>query len=245
MPDRRVHRGPHPDDLKLFARETWPLLATAIDDLCWLLSRGYPTDAARKLVGDRYHLTARQRIAVERCSCSEASAAGRRSRQATAEAIRGRPLWLDGYNVLTTVEAALSGGVILAGRDGCYRDMASMHGSYRKVVETLPALEHLGRTAAELGLSECRWYLDRPVSNSGRLRAILEQVGADHGWPWHAELVQDPDGLLAQSGQLVATADSAILDQCTAWFNLARETIARHVPDALIPDLGPARAAAD
>jgi hypothetical protein len=117
--------------------------------------------------------------------------------------------------------------------------MASMHGSYRKVVETLPALELIGRTAAELEIGECRWYLDRPVSNSGRLRTILEQVGQRHGWPWHAELVQDPDGLLADSGQIVATADSAILDRCTAWFNLAQETITRYVPDALIPDLGP------
>jgi len=40
--------------------------------------------------------------------------------------------------------------VILAARDGAYRDMASMHGSYRKVAETLPALELLGRTIAAL-----------------------------------------------------------------------------------------------
>ena len=60
-------------------------------------------------------------------------------------ALRNRPLWLDGYNVLTTVEAALGGGVILIARDGAYRDMASMHGSYRKVAETLPALKILGK----------------------------------------------------------------------------------------------------
>jgi len=53
MPDRRVHRGPHPDDLKLFAPDVWPLLVEAIDDLCWLLNRGYPTESARTLVGDR------------------------------------------------------------------------------------------------------------------------------------------------------------------------------------------------
>lgn len=238
MPDRRVHRGPHPDDLRLFAPDVWPLLAGAIDDLCWLASRGYPTDAGRKLVGDRYNLTARQRIAVERCSCSEDAIAARRSRQVPAEALRGRPLWLDGYNVLTTIEAALSGGVILAARDGCFRDMASMHGSYRKVVETLPALERIGQTTAELGASLCHWYLDRPVSNSGRLKCIIEQVGAAHGWPWRAELVQDPDSLLAECTEVVVTADSAILDRSAAWFNLARETIARHVPDAIIPNLG-------
>jgi hypothetical protein len=35
----------------------------------------------------------------------------------------------------------------------------------------------------------------------------------------------------------VATADSAILDRCSAWFNLARETIARGVPQACVLDL--------
>jgi len=178
MPDRRVHRGPHPDDLKLFAPDTWPLLVEAIDDLCWLLNRGYPTEAARKLVGDRYHLNARQRVAVERCSCSDASIAQRRSRHVSAESLRGRPLWIDGYNLLTTIEAALSGGVILVGRDGCYRDMASMHGSYRKVDETVPALELLGRRLAGLEVGPCTWYFDRPVSNSGRLKTILQQVRA-------------------------------------------------------------------
>ena len=79
---------------------------------------------------------ARQRTAVGRCCCSDAEAARRRSCQVGGERLCGAALWLDGYNVLTTIEAALAGGVILAARDGAYRDMASMHGSYRKVAET-------------------------------------------------------------------------------------------------------------
>ena len=88
---------------------------------------------------------------------------------------RDKQLLLDGYNVLTTIEAALSGGVVLACRDGCYRDMASIHGTYRKVEETPPALMLIGKIAAELGVASCLWYLDSPVSNSGRLK------GADPG----------------------------------------------------------------
>ena len=101
------------------------------------------------MVGDRYELVARQRTAISRCCCSEVEAA-RRQHPGRPRALAGAALWLDGYNVLTTVEAALAGGVILAACDGAYRDMASMHGSYRKVAETLPALELLGRTIAEL-----------------------------------------------------------------------------------------------
>jgi hypothetical protein len=239
MPDRRKHRGPHGEDARLFGIEAQPILRAAADDLCWLLSRGYPHDSALKLVGDRHELVARQRTAVSRCCCRDVDAALRRAHQVGAEGLAGTSLWLDGYNVLTSVEAALAGGVILAARDGAYRDMASMHGSYRKVAETVPALDLLGRTIAPLNVVECRWLLDQPVSNSGRLKGIIEAMAAARGWPWRAELLPNPDMPLANPTAgadtvVVATADSAILDRCPAWFNLARETIAQHVPDAWV-----------
>jgi hypothetical protein len=237
VPDKRIHRGPHPEDARLFGPDARPKLRQATSDLCWLLSRGYVNSSALKLVGDRYRLTARQRTAVERSACSDADRDRREAHRVDADRLKGRPLWLDGYNVLTTVEAALAGGVILGARDGTYRDMASMHGSYRKVAETRPALELLGREIEALGPSDCRWYLDRPVSNSGRLKKLIEQLAAEAGWTWTVELVADPDAILAQTGQVVATADSAILDRCGSWFNLARDTVTQHVPDAEIVDL--------
>ena len=72
-----------------------------------------------------------------------------------------------------------------------------MHGSYRQVSETRPALELLGQTSTDLGAAECRWFLDRPVSNSGRLKALMEELAAARGWPWRVELVPDPDAVLA------------------------------------------------
>lgn len=237
MPDTRSHRGPHPEDERLFAPDAWPRLRQAMADFCWLLGRHYAAPSALKLVGDRYQLAARQRTAIERAACSDAQAAERQARRVGPEQLAGRPLWLDGYNVLTTIEAALAGGVILAGRDGAYRDMASMHGSYRKVAETRPALELLGRAGAAFGAQPWVWYLDRPVSNSGRLKRVMEEVAAAHGWPWRVELVPNPDPLLAAASEIVATADSAVLDRCRAWFNLAGEVIIGHVPAATVIDL--------
>jgi hypothetical protein len=152
-------------------------------------------------------------------------------------ALAGQPLELDGYNVLTTVEAALAGGVILAACDGTFRDMASMHGSFRRVEETRPALELIGQMTAALGVSGCQWYLDRPVSNSGRLKTLMEEVARGHGWSWSVELVANPDAVLIASEQTIATADSAVLDRCRAWYNLARETVLRFIPGARIVDL--------
>lgn len=237
MPDTRKHRGPHPDDSELFAKSALPDLRTAVGDLAWLLSRGYALPSSLKLVGDRYALNARQRTAVSRCCCSEEDLARRQKHRVDPHDLSGEELWIDGYNVLTSLEAALAGGVILVGRDGCYRDMASMHGSYRKVAETVPAIEILGILLEEWNVSACRWLLDQPVSNSGRLKTILREAAEEHGWNWQIELVPDPDPILAGCDQIVATADSEILNHADRWFNLAKETIDRCVENVWLVDL--------
>lgn len=64
MPDTRSHRGPAPEDARLFARPMWPRLRQATRDLGWLLDHGYALNSAAELVGNRHTLTTRQRQAV-------------------------------------------------------------------------------------------------------------------------------------------------------------------------------------
>jgi len=237
MPDRRQHRGPHPRDRELFAPPTHAVLREAVSHLSWLLSRGYAEPSSLKLVGDRFHLTERQRTAVMRSSCSDDQRERRAAAMIPLESLRRQDLEIDGFNVLTTVEAALAGGVILHGRDGCYRDLASMHGNYRKVAETCPALVAIGRVLEQHEPRSCLWRLDRPVSNSGRLRRIIEGIAAEHGWAWAVQLDDDPDAPLRSTGNVVATADADILDSCGAWYNLARAVVQETIPGAMIVSL--------
>jgi len=237
MPDTRRHRGPHPADADLFGRNLQPVLRQAVSHLAWLLTREYPNAAALKLVGDRFQLSRRQRIAVQRSSCSDQSRDHRSHNRIPHDQFAGQSVAIDGFNLITTIEAALSGGVILRGRDGCCRDMASMHGNYRKVEETRPAIERIGRTLADCRIAGVRWYLDRPVSNSGRLCTLIRETAAQHNWPWSVELVPDPDRLLSRSRKIVATADSAILDLCSRWCNLACRVIQTQIPAAVILSL--------
>jgi hypothetical protein len=234
VPDKRTHRGPHPDDAHLFAPEMWPRLQAAVDDLSWLLGRGYASLSALKLVGDRYRLDQRQRMAVSRCACSDEARDRRQRSRVEPERLGGQTLWLDGYNVLTSVEAALAGGVILRARDGCFRDLASVHGNWRKVHETVPAIEIVGRFLARLGVAEAVWYLDRPVSNSGRLKTLLRTAAEEQSWVWTIELVPNPDKILTAAEHAIASADSGILDTCRQWVNLARAVIEASVPAARI-----------
>ncbi|HYP53983.1 MAG TPA: DUF434 domain-containing protein, partial [Pyrinomonadaceae bacterium] len=70
-PDRRQHRGAHPEDERLFAPSQVAALREAVGELSWLFGRGYAPRSAVKLVGDRHSLTGRQRLAVARAACSD------------------------------------------------------------------------------------------------------------------------------------------------------------------------------
>lgn len=237
MPDKRTHRGRHPEDARLFALSVWPLLKQATQDLSELLTKGYALKSSLKLVGDHYSLTQRQRIAIMRSSCADQDWDARFEKENNQDMLSGQVLLLDGYNIITTIEASLAGGVILRGRDKCLRDIAGMHGTYRKVEETIPAITLIGQEIASLDVMKCICYLDTPVSNSGRLKTLICQIASEQGWNWQVELVNSPDGVLARTEHIVVTSDSVILNRCRQWFNLSASVIDNYVPSAYIVDL--------
>ena len=234
MGDNRKHRGQHPDDSKLFAESAIPAIQQAVSDLEWLLSRGYSEKSSLRLVGDRFRLRERQRRAVRRSVCSDQDMELRARHRIEPDQMSGKVLLLDGFNVLITVESALSGGLIFEGRDTCYRDMASIHGSYKRVIETQQAILLIGRFLKLFEVSKAVWYFDQPVSNSGRLKTMLGEIAAKRDWPWEIHLVYNPDKVLIKSSEIVSSSDSLILNRSAGWLNLAREVIDRSIPDAQI-----------
>ncbi len=227
MSTRRKHRGPHPEDHRLFGEDQWPKLREATADLAWLWSRGYAQKSSIALVGDRFQLTARQRIAVGRSCCTDLQRERRQRKQHLAP-IAGEAVVIDGFNLITTLEAAFSGGVLLLGRDGCLRDMASMHGGYHLIGETLPAIGLLLHYLKKEEPDRVEILLDQPVSNSGRLaqtlRLTVHGLGLDPD-RWQAKVVGDPDAILGESENLVVTADSVVLDHASRWNNLALDLV--------------------
>jgi hypothetical protein len=221
----RKHRGPAPRDRELFAPARLPALRAAVGELSWLLSRGYADRSALKLVGDRHELTARQRKAVQRCACSDEAREARRARRVELRDLEGEAVHVDGFNALIVSESTLGGGVVLVGRDGAHRDLASVHGTWRRVAETGEVIDALGALLSPA--REVVWWLDRPVSNSGRLRRLLLDRAEPHGWPWRVEVVWDPDRELMRSDAIVATGDARILDAEVRWVDLPGALAAR------------------
>ena len=237
MPDKRTHRGPHPADKKLFTEGAISSLLRATADFSLLLTKGYAEKSALKLVGDRFSLTERQRIAVMRSACSDEQLASRKQRGVALTNLEGQSIAIDGYNVLITIEGAMSGGVILRGRDGCFRDLASVHGTYRKVTETIPAVELIGQFLREAGAGKALWLLDKPVSNSGRLKTLIGELAQKNNWDWEVKLLLSPDAELKKTGLIVASSDSVVLDDCGCWVNLATEIIKDKLSSAKVIDL--------
>ncbi|MHC4720764.1 MAG: DUF434 domain-containing protein [Planctomycetota bacterium] len=237
MPDKRTHRGPHPSDVKLFASSNIAALRLGLADYSFLLTKGYAEKSTLKLVGDKFSLTERQRLAIMRSACSDQQLASRQEREIEVGAVAGRRVAIDGYNVLITVEAAMSDAVIFKGRDGCFRDLASIHGTYRKVTETIPAVRLIGQFLHEVGVTDCLWLLDSPVSNSGRLKTLIGKHAGENGWNWEIELLISPDAKLIKSDLTVVSSDGVVLDRCKSWVNLARAIIEEKIPDAWLVDM--------
>jgi hypothetical protein len=247
MAKQQSHRGMAARDERLFDQRQLPALRAASRDLCWLLDRGYASHSATELVGNRHNLASRQRMAVSRCACSREAVLHRRQLEVTPIAVRGRELWLDGYNVLTVLESALAGGVVILGRDGCCRDIAGIHRRYRKVNETAPVFHMIGEIITGWGVKCCHWWLDKPVSNSGRLRTFILEAAAAAGWNMSVNLVFNPDKVLSESEHVIATSDGVVLDRCRHWVNLTRRIIVECIRQARLLELLPGEewAAAD
>jgi hypothetical protein len=220
MPDSRGHRGAHPEDKRDFAPACLARLRSAVDELSFLFERSYAPDAALKLVGDHHQLSARQRKAVLRASCAESARGERLRRRLTGPELAGAELVLDGFNVLITVEAWLSGAPLFRGRDTALRDLASVHGTYRSVEETERAAAWIVETLVRCQVRGTRMLFDRPVGNSGRTRALLEQTARAQGLLAQIELSDDVDRELVSSGLPVASSDAWILDQAAHWLDL-------------------------
>ncbi len=213
------------------------LLRGAVADLSWLLGRSYPPKASLKLVGDRYALRDRQRKALQRSAASDKEISDRLARRVEIDDLDGRAVIVDGYNVILTLEAALSGGILLLARDGVLRDLASLSAHYRKLAVTRPAVEILVRGLADCGVSGVECLLDRPVSNSARLKKLIETTAAELEAGWSVRLSARTDQDLKRSGDIVASADSAVLDACDRWVNLTRWLVETHLPGAWLIDL--------
>lgn len=122
------NRGKNTGDDALFgSQKQIEKLKSAVEDVHYLLSRGYAEKASVELVGNRYRLKTRQIQSVRGASASAAQIQNRKSKQLNISDLRNRVVYLDGFNVLILLESLLSEAYIFEGSDGCFRDLSEVH----------------------------------------------------------------------------------------------------------------------
>jgi hypothetical protein len=215
-----------------------PVLRLAVTELAWLLSRGYAASSSLKLVGDRHELRQRQRELVLRATCTDAQRIARAATRVSPQEVAGKPVYVDGFNLLITIEAALGKGLVFKSRDGALRDISSVHGTYRSVAETETALIAIGETLQAMRPSTVTWFFDQPVSNSGRLAQRLRALATRQAWSWEVALAMNPDQeLIDRKDGVLVSSDALILDHARHWLALSECVLIAQVPQYAWLDL--------
>ena len=105
--------------------------------------------------------------------------------------------------------------------DGTIRDLAALRGTYRIIPETEPAVRLLFSKLLEMKVESVHVLLDEPVSNSGRLKTLIAEIGEEYRFSLDIQILKDVDRVLYEKENVI-TSDSVILDHCGSWINLTR-----------------------
>jgi len=212
-----------------FSAESLMVLRKAQQEILWLLDRGYPIKNAVTFVGNHYLLSGRQRLALMRATAPTEAAAERRRKEAAD--CRGQTVNIDGLNLIITLEVALSGSPLIRCMDGTVRDLAGLRGTYRLIGKTDTAIRLTGDKLEAMKAAGAVFYLDSPVSNTGRLKTRIFELLGRRGFALSVELVNNADAVLKDK-PCVATSDAIILNECVSWVNLAAAIISESVDKA-------------
>ena len=110
--------------------------------------------------------------------------------------------------------------------DGCIRDLAALRGTYRVIPETAEGIRLVFDILQQADVQKVNILLDEPVSNSGRLKTLIADIGEAYPFALDIRILKDVDRELYQKENVI-TSDSIILDHCISWVNLTAECMKR------------------
>lgn len=206
----------------------------AAEDLRFLLNRGYPRETSLQLVGNRYNLDRDSRHLLRRGVFPHTVAVERSTKRVSLEKLMGKGLAIDGYNCIITLESALKGKAILLADDAFIRDISGVSGGYRETQETGEALGLIMDLLKEAGPRETIFLLDSPISGSGELAGRIRGLMGEGDIQGDAAAVKVPERIMASYEGIVASSDTAVIDQAAQVFDLAGYIIQQTLKTPLI-----------
>jgi len=200
-------------------------LQDAAEDFRYLLNRGYPRKGALELVGNRYCLTYDQRHLLHRGVFSNVDSESRRKKKIRIEGVRNKDLMIDGYNVIITIEAGLSGRPLILADDGFIRDISGLSGRFKKTEKTEKALQLVLGVLKKAKPYQTLFLFDAPISMSGKLAQEVRARLNREDLLGDARAVKVPEKILNGFRGIIATSDTAIIDQSEKVLDLAGDIL--------------------
>ena len=239
-------RGYTPEDERNFSPDAVERMRIASRHIQYLINEGYDLKQATVFVGNHFLLSERQRLAIMRRVAKDQDLAERKSKQLPLSELKGKEVWIDGFNTVITLEVLLSDSLLFTCMDGTIRDLAALRGTYRLIPETTEAVRLMFDILQEASVGKVNILLDEPVSNSGRLKSLIaetaeskysssliaETAEQNKSFDLDIRILRDVDRTL-YGKEGVITSDSIILDHCTSWFNLTSECLRRKGKQAI------------
>lgn len=206
----------------------------AVDDYRYLIKREYPQKATLKIIGDRYRLNRVQRTILYRgVYCGSLS---KRRKKRLSGKIKARELHIDCYNVVLTIANYMLGIPLYIGTDNLLRDAAESHGKAINDKFFHKALKLLLNYCEEQKAGSVNFFIDSPVSHSGKLALYIREELAKRGLAGEALTAKSADHeLIRVKSGVIATSDSVIIDKAEVeTVDLARMVLKKHYKPSFI-----------
>ena len=172
-------------------------------------------------MGNRYGLTSDERNLLHRGVFSSSDSESRRRKIISIKEVQNRDLAIDGHNVLITIEAGLSGRPLILADDGFVRDISGLSGSFKKTETTEKAIQLIVNFLEKVKPLQTLFLFDAPISNSGKLAQEVKSQLKRGNLPGDSMAVRVPEKVLIGFPGVIATSDTAIIDQSKKVLDLA------------------------
>jgi len=194
-------------------------------DFRYLLDRGYPRRASLDLIGNRYQLDSDERHLLHRGIFSKKDSLSRLKKKIPLKELKNKTIAIDGYNVLITLEAGLSGRPLILGDDGFIRDISGLSKNYKPSKKTEEALNLIFEILIKFKPNYILFLFDSPISRSGELAREVRESLSKKNLQGSALVLKVPESILIGFKGVVASSDTAIIDHSKAVIDLAGDIL--------------------
>jgi hypothetical protein len=137
--------------------------------------------------------------------------------------LRGRVVFVDGYNTSITTQSLLAGYPVYLCDDGFLRDTRGFFRSEKALQVTPSAFFEILDLLAAAGAARVEVLLDLQISRSGELAREVRGMMAKRALPGAAWCARDVDHQLKVSGSIVASSDGNVIDAASSVIDLPGE----------------------